>query len=180
MQVRSASMWRPLLLALLLVGCGSAQEAATTTTEASTTTVKRTTTTVKRTTTSVEKLRQRPVDSQRETIASAINAARTALAEEMGLTPGVRSVDKLDYVDDSMVVAVTSNYNTSEVNEDLAWRITTDLGSLWGPDGSFSKVSFPIGLRLSVSNQTFSCPGDFMLALADVRADRTDWTTACT
>jgi hypothetical protein len=179
MQVRSALMWRPLLVALVLAGCGGAQEAATTTTETvPTTTVKRTTTTAKRTTTT-EPFSALPIETQREFIRNAFAVTRDTFVEEVGANRSVRSVDKLDYVDETVVLAVSSDYRTAEINQDVAWDLTTDLRYLWTEDGPFGMVSFPVGLRLTVGDQTFHCPGEFMLALADVRADRTDWNATC-
>lgn len=181
MQIRSAPMWRALLLALLLVGCGADQEAATTTTtEAPTTTVKRTTTTQRRTTTTTtETFSDLPVETQREFMTNAFAGARDTFIEEVAANRSVRSVDKVDYVDATVILAVSTDYRTAEVNQDVAWELTTDLRYLWGEDGPFSKVSFSVGLRLSVSDQHFGCPGEFMLALADFRADRSEWLAAC-
>lgn len=177
-------MWRAVLLALV-VACGSASEEATTTTTTTeaqtTTTAKRTTTTKRNTTTTapMEGFSNLPLEQQREFVAIAFAGARDTFAEEVALNSEVRSVDKIDYVNDTVIVAVSTDYRTAEYNQDVAWRLTTDLRYLWGEEGPFSQVSFPVGFRLSVADQIVHCPGEFMVALADFRADRTDWQTAC-
>lgn len=177
-----SAVWRAVLLALV-VACGPAsEEATTTTTEAQTTTTANRTTTTKRNTTTtapMEGFSDLPLEQQREFIAIAFAGARDTFAEEVALNSEVRSVDKIDYVNDTVIVAVSTDYRTAEYNQDVAWGLTTDLRYLWGEEGPFSQVSFPVGFRLSVADQIFRCPGEFMLALADFRADRTDWHTAC-
>jgi glucose/arabinose dehydrogenase len=184
MQVRSASMWRPLLLALLLVGCGSAQEAATTTTEASTTTVERTTTTVKRTTTTERRTtttQALTVEQERAILVQSFEEIRADLIEALEANSAIQSVDNVAYNSerDQLVIAVTSDYSTEEYNEDLAWELTTELRTVWGPDGVMRNVPFPVGLSLDVSDLSFRCPGEFMFRLGDHRATRSDWLAAC-
>jgi hypothetical protein len=184
MQVRFAPMWRPLLVALVLVACGGAQEAATTTTEAPTTTVERTTTTQRRTTTTERRTtttQPLTIEQERAILVESFEQIRPDLIQALEANGLIRSVDNVAYDSerDQLVIAVTSNYSTEEYNEDLAWELTTELRTVWGPDGVMRNVPFPVGLALDVSDLSYRCPGEFMFRLGDHRATRSDWLATC-
>lgn len=178
--------WRAALLIVpLVLACGPISEEASTgttgaqsTTTMATTTTKRNTTTTRPTTTTTLS-----VEQERQILADSFDGVRGALIDELEANPHIHSVDNVDYARDrdEVVVAVTTSYSTPEINEDIAWELTTEvLRPAWAPDGPIAVVPFPVGLALEVSDLSFRCPGDFMLRLGDHRATRSDWLAACT
>lgn len=158
----------------------AAVETAPTTTTRRTTTTKRTTTTRRRPTTTTTAAPV-PVSVQREAFANIFESYRLDVVSVLEGNGDLQSVDRVEFdpTTDTIVLAVTSEYSTESINNDVAWEITTAFASFWGEEGMAGSVEFPVALRLSVSDLTFTCPGDFMTRLADRRAARSDWIAAC-
>lgn len=192
---REKPWWRAAVILGSLVGIGllvlvarspsspdeeaAVETAPTTSTTRRTTTTKRTTTTRRPTTTTTAA--PVPVSIQREFFVDVFEDYRLELVSVLEGNGHLQSVDRVEFdpATDTIVLAVTSNYSTESINNDVAWEITTAFASFWGEEGMAGAVEFPVALHLGVSDLNFTCPGDFMTRLADRRAARSDWVAAC-
>lgn len=168
------------LVVLLARSPSPPEEAAVETVPTTTTTTTRRTTTSRRPVTTTVPPTV-PEEVQRAAFVRVFEDVRSDVIAALKDNTDLQSVDRVEFdpAIDTILLAVTSQYSTEEINNDVAWEITAAFGPFWAEDGMTSAVEFPVAFNLSVSNLTFTCPGDFMTRLADHRVARSDWVATC-
>lgn len=154
------------------------EETPTTTTEATTTTTEATTTTTEAPTTTLSPEQEREV----AVIAMGLvfEESRDLLAETLDSLTDVETVDRLAYENETVIVDITSTWASPDNQHDGAWNIMKGFAVLWDPDdGNWYQKSFSPNLQLINSGRVYTCPGDFMVQMADLRAGRSEWETTC-
>lgn len=95
----------------------------------------------------------------------------------------VQSVDRLEFADLTLIVAVSSSVSGDGWNRDVAWDIVRDLRDLWTEDAWPLDVGRnPVwhkALRLVANDLLFDCDGHTMRMLAERRLERSQWESAC-
>lgn len=95
----------------------------------------------------------------------------------------VQSVDRLEFADLTLIVAVSSFVSGDSWNRDVAWDIVRDLRDLWTEDAWPLDVGRnPVwhkALRLVANDLVFDCDGHTMRLLAERRLERSQWESAC-
>jgi len=95
----------------------------------------------------------------------------------------VESVDRLEFTDGALVLAVTSGWSSRDRRSEAAWAIVRDIRDLW-TDASWPAdvLRDPVwhkGLALTVDDLTYRCDGTTMRQVAERRMGRADWEAAC-
>lgn len=187
-------MWALILAAVVLVGLAAAAgnsetptetAASTTSTDVATTfpplratALPTTTTTTAPTTTTTA---PPPTEAEKKAAwAAAFEQIRTATADTLQSKASLQSVDRIEFDQGSgtVVIAVTTGYRTDEIIRDKAWEITGGMLAFW-QDPSDRLPDYSPAFRLVADQLTYSCSGDFMRQLADRRAGRNEWQSAC-
>lgn len=153
----------------------AASTATTTTTDATTTTRRAATTT-----TAAVVIPETPDDTE-AVLRDAFENSRESLAEELNGHPDIESANKVVWDDTThgILLDVTSTWASPDNQAEGAFNITRDMAPLWGEGyADFAAVFVPT-FTLVNSGTTYSCPGQFMLDLADARAGRTDFEGSC-
>lgn len=132
----------------------------------------RTTTTAPATTTTTA---APTLDQLKTAFALAFETNRIAIAESLEEDQSLQSVDRFEFDGGpgTVILAVTTGYQTEEIIRTKAWEVTDSMLSLW------RGTEFSPGFRLLADRYTYSCSGDFMRRLADRRATRAEWQTSC-
>lgn len=187
------------LAALVLTSCSAgsdqsagstARSAAPTSTSSTTTsTISTTTTTVtpptslSPSTTTTPPVALAPTDYRTAAIAVWDASLRQGLINTLGEDQSVQSVDLvlLDPSTDTVVIDITSTWESFDRQHDAAWEITRALAALWEANEHpvFRQPGWSPSFRLINSGATYACSADFMARLADVLAARSDWQAEC-
>lgn len=116
------------------------------------------------------------LEAKKVRLAAAFDQNRVAIAEAIEEEVGLQSVDRYEFDQGpgTMIMVVTTGYQTEEIVRDKAWEITDVMLDFWR---EFTDLS--PGFQLTADQVSYSCPGDFMRRLADRRATRAEWQASC-
>lgn len=111
------------------------------------------------------------------------SSMRSELIEALGNDQSVQSVDLVvfDTNSDTIVVDVTSRWSSYERQQDAAWEITRAFATFWDTNETpiFRQPGWSPSFRFVNSGAEYHCSAEFMAALADVIASRSDWESQC-
>jgi hypothetical protein len=100
--------------------------------------------------------------------------------------PLINSVDviRYDVSSESIVLDMTSEFETQEYIEDDAWELTRVLATVYWDNSYWPKdfvrePKWSPNLAMSMSGYSWECAGGFLRRLASRQASRADWESQC-
>jgi hypothetical protein len=120
---------------------------------------------------------------QRQAWAEVVEVERVKWINALEDSRDLESVDRLEFEDGALVLAVTSGWSSRDRRQEAAWAIVRDIRDLW-TDASWPAevLRDPVWhkeLALTVDDLTYRCDGVTMRQVAERRMERTDWEAAC-
>jgi hypothetical protein len=108
---------------------------------------------------------------------------RDDLIDALGRHPEVETVDRveLDSNTDTLILAVTSPWATSDKQVDGAWTLMRQMALWWedGEAGVMRRPNWSASFQMANGSVSFFCSAEFMQRLSDSRASRSDWLAEC-
>lgn len=153
-------------------------EATTTTEQETTTTTERETTTTTAAPTTTTTADTPELAKQR--FAGVFEETRGSLISELESNFYFESVDRVEFNAgvDRVEIAVTAGWGTQEYMLEDAYEVTKALSEAWTTD-VYNQGLYVPGFFIQVDSVTKACSPDFMLRLADYRADAAAFNVEC-
>jgi hypothetical protein len=113
----------------------------------------------------------------------AFDDSRDLIIDVIGSMTDVETVDRYVYDRDSetVIMEVTSYWSSSVNQHDGAWAIYSGLRTAWEDKAEplFFWPEWQPNFTLINSGRTYTCPGEFMVAMAARTEGRSAWEVEC-